>query len=145
MKTIKKILIAIDGSKSAINAAEKGFELAKEMSAKVELIYVIPYAIGNIDGGVLPYELEKLEKERAEKLVNSIKAKHKDISILDVEPIGEPSEEIHKAIDTFKPDLFIIGHHTHNFLESIFIESIEKKLLHNLKIPLLIIPDVHEE
>lgn len=145
MKTITKILIALDGSKSSKNATERGLKLAQELGAQTEIIYVIPYAIGNIDGGVLPYELEKLEKERAIKLINRIKTKHPDVFIKDIEPIGEPAEEIQKAIDNWKPDIFIIGHHTHTFLENLFVESIEKKLLHNLKIPLLIIPENYKK
>ena len=141
MKTIKKILVGIDGSESALNAANYAIKLAKELKAKLELIYIIRYAMGNIDGGVFPYEIEKMEKENACKLVKKIKNSHKEIVMKDMELVGEPLGEINKAIDIWHPDLFIIGHHTHYFLEKLFMGSVEKKLLRNLKIPLLVVPE----
>ena len=50
-------------------------------------------------------------------------------------------DEITAAINNWKPDLFIIGHHSHYFLEHLFIGSLEKKLLQRLKIPVLIVPE----
>jgi len=141
MKTIKKILVGIDGSESALNAANYAINLAKELKAKLELIYIIRYAMGNIDGGVFPYEIEKMEKENASKLIKNIKNSHKEITIKDIELVGEPVEEINKVIDMWHPDLFIIGHHTHYFLENLFKGSVEKKLLRNLKVPLLVLPE----
>ena len=141
MKTIRKILVGIDGSESALNAANYAIKLAKELNAKLELIYIIRYAMGNIDGGVFPYEIEKTEKENARELVKKIKNNHKEITMKDMELVGEPLGEINKAIDTWHPDLFIIGHHTHYFLEKLFMGSVEKKILRNLKVPLLVLPE----
>lgn len=141
MKIIHKILVGIDGSDSALNAVNYAIELAKEMQAELEIIYVIRFSIGNVEKGILPVRIEEYEKERAIELVEKIKKQHPDIKISDIEPIGRPFEEINKAIDHWKPDLFIIGHHTSHFLEHLFIGSIEKKLLSNLKIPLLIVPE----
>jgi nucleotide-binding universal stress UspA family protein len=141
---IHKILVGIDGSDSAINAANYAIKLAKEIQAELEIIYVIRFSTGNIDAGVLPVKIEEYEKERAVNLVGKIKNQHPDIKISDVEPIGLPIAEINKAIENWKPDLFIIGHHTHHFLEHLFIGSIEKKLLSKLKIPLLIVPENYQ-
>ncbi len=141
MKMIHKILVGIDGSDSALNAANYAIKLAKEMQAALEIIYVIRFSIGNVEKGILPIKIEDYEKERAIELVGKIKKQHPDIKISDIEPIGHPIAEINKAIDYWKPDLFIIGHHASHFLEHLIIGSIEKKLLSNLKIPLLIVPE----
>ena len=138
---IHKILVGIDGSTSATNAANFAIKLAKEIQAEIEIIYVIRYSVGNVDKGILPVKIEEYEKERAIELVEKIKKQHPDIKISDIEPIGHPNAEINKAIDQWKPDLFIIGHHTSHFLEHLIIGSLEKKLLANLKIPLLIVPE----
>ena len=138
---IHKILVGIDGSDSALNAANYAINLAKEIQAKLEIIYVIRYSIGNTSTGIFPFNIEEYEKERAVELVRKIKNQHPEIKIIDLEPIGLPIAEINKAIDNWKPDLFIIGHHTQHFLEHLVIGSVEKKLLSNLKIPLLIVPE----
>ena len=141
MKTITKILVGIDGSDSALNAANYAIKLAKETEAQLKIIYVIRYSLGNIDDDILPYKIEEYERDRAIKLVSEIKNKHSEIKIQDIETIGDPIEKINNSIDNWKPDLFIIGHHTHNFFEHLFIGSVEKKILNNLRVPLLIIPE----
>lgn len=138
---IHKILVGIDGSDSAINAANYAIKLAKEMQAELEIIYVIRYSTGNVETGMFPVKIEEFEKERAIELVEKIKKQHPEIKISDIEPFGLPIAEINKAIDNWKPDLFIIGHHTQHFLEHLVMGSLEKKLLSNLKIPLLIVPE----
>ena len=141
MKMIRKILVGIDGSPSATNAANYGIKLAKEMQAEIEIIYIIRFSLGNRYPGVLPIKIEEYEKQRAVELAEKIKKNHPDIKINDIETIGLPIDEITATIDSWKPDLFIIGHHSHYFLEHLYIGSLEKKLLNNLKIPLLIIPE----
>ncbi len=59
MKMINKIAVALDGSNSAINATNYAIELAKNIGAKIEIISIINYSIGNIDAGILPQDIEK--------------------------------------------------------------------------------------
>ncbi|MGV8946593.1 MAG: universal stress protein [Lutibacter sp.] len=141
MKIIRKILVGIDGSASATNAANYAIKLAKEIQAEIEIIYVIRFSLINVDAGVLPIKIEDYEKQRAMELAEKIKKNHPGIKIKDIETVGLPIDEITAAIDRWKPDLFILGHHSHYFLEHLFIGSLEKKLLNNLKTPLLIIPE----
>ncbi len=138
---IQKILVAIDGSKSALHAANYAIQLAKEVHAKLEIAYIIKYAIGNIDTGILPIDAEEHEKENAIKLINKIKTIHPEIKIQEFETIGIPTEEINKIIQSWDADLFVIGHHTHSFLDKILLPSVEDNLLQHLQIPLLIIPN----
>ena len=141
---LQKIIVAIDGSSSAIHAAHCAVKLAKQVNAYIELVYVVRYAIGSIDAGVLPDELEKIEKQNADQLIEKIKKKHRDVSIQSFEPIGKPIEMIQEAIDKWDADLIIIGHHTHNFIEDLFYGSVEKQLLKHLRIPMLVIPEDYE-
>lgn len=138
---INKILIAIEGSDSALNAAKYGIQLAKQVHAALELVYVVRYSAGNIDGGIFPAEIEAQEKKKAIQLINKIKGDYPDIKIQDFETKGQPGKEIVKVIQSWEADLLIIGHHTHHFLEGLLTSSIEKKLLKHPKIPVLIIPE----
>jgi nucleotide-binding universal stress UspA family protein len=141
MKMINKILVAIDGSSSAIHAANYAIKFAREIDAQIEIVYVIRYAIGNIDAGVLPIEIEEHEKENAIELINNIKKEYPEINIQDFETIGYPAEEINKLIQKWEADLLVLGHHTHHFLDYLLLGSVENKLLKHLRIPLLIIPE----
>ena len=138
---IKKIIVAIDRSISALNASDYAIKLSKQLAAKLEVIYVVTYSIGNIDAGILSIEIEQQEKENAVNLIDKIKKENPEIRFQDLEVIGRPDKEIGKEIQRWNADLLIIGHHTHNFLNKILNESIEKKLTKHLKIPILIIPE----
>lgn len=60
---IHKILVGIDGSDSAINAANYAIKLAKEIQAELEIIYVIRFSTGNIDSKILRIKIEEYEKK----------------------------------------------------------------------------------
>ncbi|MDX1828250.1 MAG: universal stress protein [Lutibacter sp.] len=137
---ISKILVAIDGSESALNAANCALKLAKQINASIEIVYVVRYSIGNIAAGIMPFEIEENEKEKAIKLINKIKSNNPEIKITDFETIGLPILKIIKMTEDWDAELLIIGHHTHNFIEKLFLSSVENSLLNNLKIPMMIIP-----
>ena len=141
MKTIKKIIIALDGSNSALNATNYAIELAKALNAEIEIVSIINYSIGNIDAGILPQDIENANKKRTKKLIAKIKKEHSNVAIKDFESVGIPEKEISKILKDWKADLLILGHHAHSFIESLFMKSVEKKLLNHIKCPILIIPE----
>ncbi|WP_452598323.1 universal stress protein [Pontimicrobium sp. MEBiC01747] len=137
----EKILIAIDNSPSAMNAANYGIKFAKKIKAQVGVIYVTNYSIGNIEAGVLPNVVEQQLQQRHDILMDEINITHPAIEIHEFDPIGRPEKEIENIISLWKPNLLIIGHHTHGFLETLFGHHTEKRLIHHLKIPLLLVPE----
>ncbi|WP_027066174.1 universal stress protein [Maribacter sp. Hel_I_7] len=141
MGIIKKILVAIDGSDSALNAANYAIELAKQIHAQLEIVYVVRYSPGSIPAGIFPADVEAQEKANAIELINKIKQAHPEVKIQNFETLGRPAEEINKTIRNWNANLLVIGHHAHRFFTHLLKNSIEKKLLKHLKVPLLIIPE----
>ena len=141
MKMINKILVAIDGSLSAMNAVNYAIQIAEKFDAQLELIYVIRFSPGNIPAGIFPADVQAQEKERAIELIDKVKSERPDVKMHDFETLGRPAEEIIKTIQKWDADLLVIGHHAHYFFKHILKRSIEKKLLKHLKIPVLIIPE----
>lgn len=141
MGIIKKILVAIDGSDSALNAANYAVLLANQVHAQLEIVYVVRYSPGKIDAGIFPADIQSEEKENAIQLINKIRQEHPEVKIQDFETLGRPAEEINKTIQNWNANLLIIGHHAHRFFTHLLKNSIEKKLLKHLKVPLLIIPE----
>jgi len=137
---INKIAVALDGSSSAINATNYAIELAKNVGAKIEIISIIKYSLGNIDAGILPQDIEKENEKQAIKSINKIKNEHKDVLISNFETVGIPEKEIIKQVKIWKVDLLILGHHTHSIIEKLFIKSVEKKLINHIECPILIVP-----
>jgi nucleotide-binding universal stress UspA family protein len=138
---INKILIAIDHSSSAMNAANYGIQLAQALKAKIGVICVTGYNIGNIDAGITSQEMEKIMRKSSDILMDEINIMHPGVVIEEFDPIGDPNREIENVIDLWNPALLIIGHHEHRFLYKILSNNVEKKLLKKLKIPILIVPE----
>lgn len=141
MKMINKIIVALDSSDSAIHATHYAIELSRVLKAQIEMVSITKYSLGNIDAGVLPQEIEKANELRTKKLIDKIKKEHSNVTIVDLEIVGIPEKEIIKEIKRWKADLLILGHHSHTFIEKLFVKSIEKKLINHIKCPILIIPE----
>ena len=137
---IKKILIAIDDSLSAMHAVNYGIALAKEVNANIGVVYVTQYSRGNIDAGILPADAEKEMQQRHEVLIDEINMTHPTVDIEEFDPIGKPESEIKNVIELWKPDLLVIGQHTHGFFQKLFGHHTEQHLIGHIKIPLLIVP-----
>jgi len=140
MKMINKIAVALAGSSSAINATNYAIELAKNVGAKIEIISIIKYSLGNIDAGILRQDIEKENEKQVIKSINKIKNEHKDVLISNFETVGILEKEIIKQVKIWKVDLLILGHHTHSIIEKLFIKSVEKKLINHIECPILIVP-----
>ena len=141
MNKFNKIVVALDKSKSAYHAVNYAIEFAKLINAKIEIISIIEYEVGNIDAGIWPSEIEKKNALYIKGLIGEIVKEHPKSTIEYFETKGIAEKEIIKAIKEWKADLLIIGHHTHSLLERLFVNSIEKKLINHLECPLLIIPE----
>ena len=133
-------MVAVDGSDSALHALDYAINLAKNNQAKLEVIYIVPYAMGNIDAGIFPTDIEKQELEDAKTLLDSIKNDYDKVDITNIVSVGKPIDEIEQIIGNWQADLFVIGHHTHSVIDRILNGSVELGLLKHLNIPLLIIP-----
>ncbi len=138
---MKKVLIAIDKSKSALNAAKFGINYAVSHDLEIGIVEVTNYSVGNIDAGVLPEEADKASQIQAKAKVEQLKSLFPNTVIKEFEPIGKPTDEIKKIIETWGADMLIIGHQTHGLLHKIFSVNIEEQLVNHINIPLLIVPE----
>jgi len=137
---IDKILIAVDDSAAAMHAADYSIKLANELQAKVGIVCVTDFNLGNIDAGITPRAMEMAMQRRNDILIDEINITHPGVEIEEFDPIGHPFKEIENIIELWSPDLLVIGHRNHNFFNKIFGQHIERKLLKHIKIPILIIP-----
>ncbi|MDY7396876.1 universal stress protein [Aureibaculum sp. 2210JD6-5] len=137
---MKKILIAIDDSSSALNAAIFGIEFAINYDLEVGIVEVTNLSIGNIDAGIIPQDIEKANQFKAKINIEQVKSLFPKVNIKEFEPIGKPVEEIKKIIELYNGDMLIIGHQTHNLWHKLFANNVESELASHVKIPLLIIP-----
>lgn len=138
-----KILIAVDSSEFAMNAAKKGFELARETNAQVAAVYVVDSAkaIANLDAGILPMDTEQIYQKEGEETM-----KHLDEifegpgELTHFLPEGNPQEEIVNTSEQWGADLVVIGTHGRTGLAHFLVGSIAESVVRHSKVPVMVVP-----
>jgi len=142
---IEKILIVADNSPASIKAIQYGFNLAKDMGAKVLLLSVIQAgsAAGNPDAGIFPDDALAQLKEQVANFLQQ--AKPDDVQGIDIEtrtPVGEILPVVVQAIANWGADLVVAGTHGRTGLSKLFSGSVSESIIHHSPIPVLIVPGV---
>lgn len=148
---MKKILIALDYGLSAQKIAEKGFELAKNMNAKVTLLHVVAdesyYSTMDSAPFMGFYGYNFFDIQNNESLVVSsinflerIKShlKEKDIEIIAEQ--GDFATVILETATKLHSSIIVLGSHSKNWLEKAVMGSVTESVLEKTEIPMFIIP-----
>ncbi|HKZ36310.1 MAG TPA: universal stress protein [Chryseolinea sp.] len=137
-----KILMAIDSSEYSFASAERGFELAHQLNAKVALIFVIDAArtIHSADSGILPEETIVVLKKEAEQTLNQISKMFNGEDLTKFMPEGHPAEDIIKTAEVWGADLIIMGTYGRAGLMHLLSGSVAESVIRNSKIPVMVVP-----
>ncbi len=148
---MKKVLIALDYGLSARKIAEKGFELAKSMNAKVTLLHVVADETyySAIDSapfmGFYGYDFFNVDNhesliESSENFLEKIKKHLKDTTIETIAEQGDFTSVILETAKKQKADVIVLGSHSKNWLEKAVMGSVTESVLAKTKTSLFIIP-----
>ncbi|HEX2967718.1 MAG TPA: universal stress protein [Bacteroidales bacterium] len=154
ISNVKRVLIALDYDLSAQKVAEKGYNIARTMKAKVILLHVVADDIyysnleyspvtgfsgfSNSDFTIMANS-EGLTKASLY-FLEKTKEHLNDDSIRIITEKGEFHEMILNTATELDVDLIIMGSHSRRWLDQILMGSVTEKVLHHTSIPLLIIP-----
>jgi len=145
---IKNILVAFDGSKNSIAAAEAGMNLAKMARAFITVVYVAevmpPYMAS--DFAIIPGALEVMRNAllaRAEEALATAgkMAKGAGIGFEAVVAEGDPSAEILRIAKEKNIDLLVLGSIGKTGLEKIMLGSVAEKLVRRSTVPVMVVPE----
>lgn len=142
---MKQLLICIDFHKQTDLLIEKALDYAKEFKAKIYLLHVAapdPDFVGYEAGpqSERDFRAKTLKEEHA--LLAEFAEDYKKAG-LDTEPLLIQGATIESIIDKSKElniDLIISGSHQHGFFHQLFYGDTSSTLMHQSKIPMLIIP-----
>lgn len=141
----KNIVVAVDGSTIADNAAEHAIALAKEHKAKLTAVTVTePYEAVALTATAMvdPSEYRKRCAEHATEIF-SIVIKNAVASGVACETVHQdshwPYAGIIEAAERANADLIVIGSHGRRGLEALLLGSQAAKLLTHTKLPTLVI------
>lgn len=144
----KKILVAVDGSKSSFKALDKAIELQKLMDTEIYLICVYKHhslfeaslSIGRPDSMDIP---DKVLSEYAKEIVNHAKEMAKEKGAVKVRGFvkaGRPSSVIVKFAQDKGADLIVVGTRgTHSDKEGILLGSVSHRVASRAKCPVLVV------
>ena len=148
-KNFERILIAVDDTKYAYNAAEYGFALAKKLNASVSLVHITQIPIATTitgdpilgDSGIILPNLMDIQREHAKKLFADLKHTFAAETIVDdYIMVGDVSTEIVSLAKEQNFSMIIMGTHSRKGFDHFFSGSVAESVSRHSKCPILIIP-----
>jgi len=146
---IKKVLIALDSSPSALKVAEAGFLMAKSMGAEVILMHVL---INLVTYSLIFLKIDHLNEESlddmkmsSKDLIEKLEVSHNGRIIQTVVKQGDFAVSLIEAANKLSASIIIMGSQSSKWLEEIVIGRVTNELLQQTKIPILIVPTKKHE
>ena len=145
---IKKILIAVDGSKHSLHSVATGAEIAKAMDAKVLLYHVVkPYKLPEAlrtfaKAEHLPTFDPELLRKGAQYLLAGAMSEARKTGLKDVEIETDEGPIARSIIDraqSFKADMIVIGSRGMGDLEGMLRGGVSHRVETMAKCPVLIV------
>jgi nucleotide-binding universal stress UspA family protein len=140
-KTMKRILIATDGSPSAGAAVHLGLELAVEQGAEAVFVHVVPAvdiagAVGFGYTAAFPHRATAADRAPLDEAL----ALAEDAGVEATAELlrGEPVDEIVAYADSVAADVIVIGSRGHGAIASALLGSVSLGVLHESRRPVLV-------
>jgi nucleotide-binding universal stress UspA family protein len=143
---MKRILIATDGSPSALQAIEVGLDLAEEEGSEAIFVHVAPTrevlpvaGVGMVPVSV-PHELNGADRASLDEAVRiaeelGLEAKTKLL-------VGDPAKKIVAYADAVDADLIVVGSRGFGAISGTLLGSVSRGILHRTTRPVLVVRQV---
>lgn len=137
------ILLPFDDSASSINAAHYALNLAKQMKAKVSIIYCYEWnpSITEVPSPLIK-DLDKVCKQKAEDTLKIAEEIFRDRGVeYSTEAVfGAPGRVLPELAKSKRYDLIIMGSRGHSDIAGMLLGSVTHKVLSNIYCPVLVVP-----
>ena len=141
---MKTIVIATDGSPSALEAVEYGLELASDQAAEPIFVHVAPATevlpvtgFGMGATASVPHELDAHDREALDAAVEiaemrGLEAKAKLLT-------GNAADAIVAYADSVDADLIVVGSRGHGVIAGALLGSVSREVLREARRPVLVV------
>jgi nucleotide-binding universal stress UspA family protein len=139
----QKVLIAVDSSPHALNAAKKGFELAQVLNAQVGIVSVVDVTkeVFSYDLGFLSRPSNKsMQDESNDAIEEAIRMYSGKDEIVRFMPEGFPKKEIVILAKEWGADLVVLGTHGRAGLSYVLLGSVAEYVIKHANVPVLVVP-----
>ena len=131
MKTIKKILCAVDLTKASRNAFDRALSIARASKARLYILHAVP----------AEHSFSTHASERMELLTSfRARAEREGVPVRTVEDHGDPARVIVLHADTRKADLVVLGSNRRRGWQRSREGSVGERVLRRAAWPVLIVP-----
>lgn len=151
---INKILIGIDDSTYARNAAAYGFEMARNNAAAVSLVHIIEPVVFQQDPtdslsgmpidsvmGMAQAEIPKIQTELSSAIIeNIIKEFGGDLEVTKFIEYDSTAGGIINCAQQFGADLIVVGTHKRSGFDRLIMGSIAEEVVRHSTVPVLVVP-----
>ena len=144
--SIRRVLLCVDGSPSALEAARLAVDLAGEWGATVRAIFVvqdsvIAEAIDEAAAGHLPPAEQRLAAAASDVLAHvGLLGRSHGIGIETIQRSGDPFHEILHEARTYRPDIIVIGLAGRRGPGPTVIGTVTAHLLEFTRWPVIVVP-----
>ena len=140
--SFRKILIGVDGSEYALNAAKRGMELSRQLQAEAAMLFVVDTrkAIGNVDAGISHEDALLILKKEAEQTLDQIAEMFGGERLAKLMPEGHPRQEILRMAEAWEADLIVLGTHGRQGLMHLLLGSSAEYIVRHAKVPVMVVP-----
>ncbi len=137
---MKKILVAVDGSKPSTDAARLALELGQALKASVTLAYsVVPLMLPGEVPFTVVSDMMKAEVATGTDVLELMKGELNAEEIQTVLVEGSAAERISQLADEENFDLVVVGSRGQNAVARLLMGSVANRLVHICKKPVLVV------
>jgi nucleotide-binding universal stress UspA family protein len=151
--TIHKILIAVDDSRYAENAAEFGFDMARVYKAEVGLVSIVEPMMFPVAGtdtitgfpvetaNTNEMELMQLQSDSAGKIIEQTTKKFGEgLNVTHFTEYGSSADGIIHCGREFNADIIVLGTHSRTGLDRLLMGSVAEHVVRHSTIPVMVVP-----
>jgi nucleotide-binding universal stress UspA family protein len=140
-KCFEKILIAVDDSAIAAQAADVGIELAKSLHTTVGFVYVFdPSRPPGTMWGLPADRISEMSEQLAERLLSAFcKRAASRSQIRAFVESGDPASRVVEVAKNWRADLIVMGSHGRGTIKGLVLGSVSKAVLRRAPCPVLIV------
>jgi nucleotide-binding universal stress UspA family protein len=144
MDPIKKIVVGIDGSPQAEQAAARAFELARELKASVKLVHALPPLIYPPEAMMVPtVDLDAARYEGARQTLTLTLSRLADASrgvTVDTEVVsGTAAEVLVETAERQGAQLIVVGSRGRGPLSRLLLGSVADRVVHLARANVLVV------
>lgn len=138
----KKVVVAVDESTNSGRVLDVARSVALESGAEIRLLHVVELGIGGPRGvGEIPLEEVPEGRELLDRAVSELQSAGASVTgVLRSSLHGRVASEIAEEARSCGADSVIVGTRGLTDLEGLLVGSVTHKLLHVLKLPVLVVP-----